>query len=293
MNVKTALADFLEAASADGLRLSTLDWYKYLLSPFADAHNLSLESVETKNIRQYINGLREKYGSEDTISGHIRALHKFWSWCADEYSIPNPMRSIRYPKKPEAKPKAISLDDVDKLFTATGNDLVGVRNRALLSLLIDTGCRAGGLLQMRPEDVELSDLRALVNEKGNKTRKIVFTEYTAAAIQRWIAIRLPAPTLFYNFETLKPLTHSGLRGILKRLARRAGVTGKVNPHSFRHAFAREYLRANGDLATLSKLMGHADESTTLHHYANFTSDEAAEAHRKYSPMNRLKAAKNE
>jgi len=287
MKVTEAISEFLEAGKADGLRDTTLDWYKYLLAPFATAHDQQLQDVDTKHLRGYINGLRDSTYTEDTTSGHIRALHKFWSWCAAEYTITNPMRAIRYPRKPEAKPKAISLEDVDKLFGATGNDLVGIRNRALLSLLIDTGLRAGGLLGMRVEDIELDECRAIITEKGGKTRKIVFTSYTAAALTAWINRRLPAPTLLYNFETLKPLTHSGLRGILKRLARRAGVTGRFNPHSFRHAFAREYLRANGDLATLSKLMGHADESTTLHHYANFTSDEVAEAHKKYSPMNRL------
>jgi integrase len=66
------------------------------------------------------------------------------------------------------------------------------------------------------------------------------------------------------------------------------VTGKVNPHAFRHAFAREYLRARGDLSTLSKLMGHSHESITLHYYAQFTPDEVAQAHDRYSPMNRLR-----
>lgn len=288
MNIITAIDDFLEAGRADGLRSTTLDWYKYLLTPFAREIEQPLEQIAAKDLRGYINALRDKAYSEDTISGHIRALHKFWSWCAAEYAISNPMRTIRYPRKPTPKPKAISLEDVDRLFAVCGADLAGIRNRALLSLLIDTGCRAGGLLCLQVGDVDLGACKAVVTEKGGRTRRIVFTQYTAAALAAWIGARLPAPTLFYNFETFKALTNSGLRGILKRLARRAGVTGRVNPHSFRHAFAKEYLRAGGDLARLSKLMGHADEATTLHHYVNFAADEVAAAHMVYSPMNRLK-----
>jgi len=286
--------------AADGLKTKTLDWYRALLGAFAAEHS-TLESVTVKDMRLYIVALRgqdyhlagtnkvKKEGglSESTISAHIRALHKFWRWAANEYQIANPMSGVKYPKKPEPKPKAIPMDSVQRLFAATGDDHIGIRNRALLALLIDTGCRAGGLVGLRVEDVDIQQRRAIVLEKGGKTRAVIFTDYTGALIQQWLDVRLPAPTLFYNFETLKPLTTSGLRGILKRLAKRAGVEGKFNPHSFRHLFAREYLKAGGDLATLSKLMGHRDVTTTVHHYAIFTPSEIADKHEQFSPMNQV------
>jgi integrase/recombinase XerC len=290
MNLKNALAEFLIAQQADQLKATTVDWYRSLLTRFVDAHcEASLTEISTTTMRLYIVTLNDRYTSEDTRSAHIRALHKFWGWCSKEYQIINPMRSIKYPKKPEPKPKAIPLEHVARMFETCGDDVIGVRNRALLALLIDTGARTAGLLGLKPEDLFLDERNALVTEKGRKTRRIVFTEYTTELVGAWMAIRVAAaPTVFYNFETLKPLTRSGLRGILVRIAKRAGVTGKVNPHAFRHAFAREYLRARGDLSTLSKLMGHSHESSTLHYYAQFTPDEVAQAHDRYSPMNRLR-----
>ncbi len=94
--------------------------------------------------------------------------------------------------------------------------------------------------------------------------------------------------VFYNLETLQPLTRNGLYQVLRRMARRAGVKGRFNPHSLRHTFAREYIRAGGDLATLSKLLGHRDVSTTVSHYAVFTDREIAEKHEKYSPARKLR-----
>lgn len=302
MKLRLALNKFIIAQTADGLKDSTLNWYLSLLSKFIDHYpDKTISEITTDELRLYIVHLRgldarwqgeerEQAGrlSPDTINAHTRALHKFWSWVALEYEIKNPMRSIKYPRKPDAKPKAISLDDVGRLYDATGDDLVGVRNRALLAFLIDTGCRAGGLLALRPDDVDIQRRRAIVTEKGDKTRTVFFTEWTADVLSAWFAQRLPARTVFYNFETLEPLTNSGLRGILKRLAKRAGVTGRVNPHSFRHCFAREYLRAGGNLATLSKEMGHRDTKTTIDHYTIYTEDEIGESHEQFSPANRLK-----
>lgn len=303
MNLRLALQKFLIAMTADGLKQTTLDWYAALLTPFIERHEpKSLTDVTTDDLRNYLVYLRSKdtrwEGDErerpgrlspDTISAHTRALHKFWSWAATEYQIANPMRSIKYPRKPPAKPKAISLEDVALLYAATGDDVIGARNRAILALLIDTGCRAGGLVGLRLEDVDIERRRATVTEKGDKTRTIFFTQWTADVLKEWIDQRQPAARhLFYNAETFQPLTVSGLRGILKRLAKRAGVTGRVNPHSFRHCFAREYLKNGGNLATLSKEMGHRDTKTTIDHYTIYTDDEIAQSHEQHSPVHWLR-----
>ncbi len=307
MNVQTAIEEFLLACRADGLRSTTVDWYRSLLSAFDKRHGeLELEQVTTKHIRRYIADLRDqdwhwihsgktkKAGplSDDTIHAYIRSLHKFWKWCVAEYKIINPMESIRYPRKTDPKPRAIDMDDLEKMYASNGDDIIGVRNRALLAFLIDTGCRAGGLLTVRPEEINLERRRAYVTEKGGRTRAIVFSPLTVEVLTEWMSQRQRATTLFYNFETLKPLTVSGLRGIMRRMAKRAKVTGRVNPHSFRHGFAREYLGARGDLATLSKLMGHRDVTTTIRHYTIFTEDEIAEKHDLYSPINRLRKNKD-
>ena len=72
--------------------------------------------------------------------------------------------------------------------------------------------------------------------------------------------------------------------MLRRLARKAGITGPVNPHSFRHGFAREYLLSGGDLATLADLLGHSDVQVTWQSYAIFRTSELQAKHDKHSPI---------
>ncbi len=304
MQLESALEEFIIALKADGLKPKTIDWYRWSLGVFAAAHaDQPLDLLTTKVLRQYIADLRDRKWqwngsqhvkkdvplSDDTINAHVRVLHKFWSWCSAEYQIVNPMTNIRYPRKPEAKPKAIRIEDVKKLFAAADGSRARSRDRAILAFLLDTGCRAGGLVGLNLDDLDLEAQKAIVTEKGSKTRTVYFTHITRDLLAAWMIDRQPGTrALFYNLDTFEPLTVYGLRHLLKRLARRAGVTERVNPHSFRHSFAREYLREGGDLSTLSRLMGHRDVTTTVHHYAIFTQDEIKEAHEKYSPAKHLR-----
>ncbi|MCU0476789.1 MAG: tyrosine-type recombinase/integrase, partial [Anaerolineae bacterium] len=79
---------------------------------------------------------------------------------------------------------------------------------------------------------------------------------------------------------------SGVHQMLKRLKAKAGVSGRVNPHSFRHNFAREYLRNGGEVVTLARLLGHEDVNTTAAFYAVFSKDELQSQHMKFSPISK-------
>lgn len=283
-----AIHEFILASEADGRSTSTLTWYKSLMGAFERAFpDAYVQQVTANEIRQYIVSVRKRYDVEDTVSAHTRSLHKFWKWASLEYDIPNPMRNIKYPNKPQAKPRAVSLEDIKKMFQATRKSVSGERDRAILAFLLDTGCRAAGLCNLELADLDIELQKALVTEKGNKTRGIVFGQRTKALLMEWMAKREPnVPYVFHNLETLEPLRPNGLYQLLRRLAKRAGVT-KFNPHGFRHTFAKEYIKSGGDLATLSRLMGHRDVSTTVSHYTIFTDREIAESHERFSPMSRL------
>lgn len=288
MRISSAVAEFLLHSEAEGLSKSTLTWYRSILGRFAEQHAASLRDVTAHEVRTYLVSLRRSEYSESTVSAHTRALHRFWSWAADEYRIHNPMRTIKYPKMLQPTPRAAALGDVKLMLEATGDDAIGARDRAMIIFMLDTGARAGGVVGLKVEDVLLDDRLALVTEKGNKTRGVVYSTLTAAVLATWQDHRLPdVKPYFYSSRTLDHMTSSGLYQVMKRLARRAGVQGKFNPHALRHAFAREYIRNGGDLATLSKLMGHRDVSTTVNHYIIFSQAELKNAHNRFSPARRL------
>jgi integrase/recombinase XerD len=286
----SAVRGFLLNCEAEGLADSTLRWYRSILNVFQTSSHISprVDQVTAQEIRLFLVGLRDKEYSPDTIADYTRALHRFWKWAVREYDLRNPMGNIRYPAQPKAKePKTVHLDDVIAMFQAAESGLAIARDRAILAFALDTGARAGGICTARMADLDMERRSILVTEKGKKTRAVVFTKVTAALLSDWIAVRQNAPALFYNLDTLEPLTPSGLLQLFRRLGKRAGVKGRVNPHSFRHTFGKEYVKAGGDVFTLARIMGHTDVNTTAQHYAVFTSEEVAASHEKYSPIHQL------
>ncbi len=289
MSIETALQEFLLSTIADGLRQSTTDWYRWLLTRFVNEHaGRALASITAHDMRLYLQALRGHYSSADTQADHARALHRFWKWAAAEYDIRNPMRNISYPRQPAQKaPKAASLEDMLLMFhaAALGRDVE--RNQAILAFALDTGARSQGIRELTVGALDMEHRTAVVTEKGGKTRALPFTKVTAALLLRWIDVRQDVPTLFYSTDTLEPLTRSGLYQLFRRLARRAGVQGRFNPHSFRHALTMAYIKAGGDPVTLARILGHESVDTLARYYAVFTSEEIAAAHEKYSPAKKL------
>jgi integrase/recombinase XerD len=314
MNIYTAIADFLLAQSANGNSRQTVNWYNSILSAFGTHTGaVDLKTITATDCRLYLIALRERderYTAADqrpavagplsdaTIAGHTRALHAFWRWVAREYTIANPMSNVKYPAQPRNQlPKVVAWEDFQRLFAAAGATLTPQRDRAILAMLMDTGCRVGGLAALTVDAVNLPAHIAYVVEKGGNLRFVPFTPLTAMLVQEWLTARgsLSCKALFTSFQTTGKIalpvdagiTVGGIQQLMARLKRKAGVSGHANPHAFRHAFAKEYIKAGGDLATLSRLLGHTSVSVTSANYLIFDQKELVEAHTTYSPFARL------
>lgn len=294
MNLHAAIQEFILASGADGLRDKTIGWYRSILGKFGERLGKRQMDVITANeIRAYLVYLREAGYSPETVSGHSRALHRFFRWCASEYNLPNPMANIKYPRQPKpAVSKSVMVEDVIKLLEACDESWLGKRDKAMIAFLMDTGCRAAGLCSLKMVDLDMVKYRAYVVEKGQKRRALMFSDLTAHLLREWLYVRSDVQTVFHSRNGLS-MTPDSLLHMINRLKERAGVKGRVNPHAFRHGFAREYLKQGGDLATLSRLMGHTNPATTAMFYGVFAEDELAEAHRKHTPMREIKLSSSD
>jgi site-specific recombinase XerD len=303
MKLEDARDRFILRTKANLRSKKTVKWYEYILSQMVKHFNeFELDQITTMMLQEYIVGLLEQDKryvdapqkppqegglSLDTIAGHVRGLHTFWAWVAKEFKFENPMDGIERPRVAKSTPKAITESDFVKLFEATGDNPLGVRDRAILAFLYDTGCRLQGLLSLNSDNLKLDEKRAYLQEKGGDTRVVPYSDYTDMLLRHWLTVRTVQSKHIFTTGEGKPLTMSGLHEIIKRLKRRAGVTGRTNPHSFRHAYAKGYLKDGGDLSTLKELMGHSNIQTTHDSYAVFSDEELVEAHKKHAPLRRI------
>lgn len=313
VSLHQAVLDFLAARTADGLSPRTIDTYKTILRPLVEAlGHVAVDEVTAADMQRYVAALRTQNSryrdsayhpetpgplSVETVRSRITSLKVFWRWCVLAYDLPasrDPMRGVRLPRSSNVEPKAIDPLDIRKLIEACTDDLYGLRDRAVIYFLADTGCRAGGVVSLRREDLDLEHRRARVHEKGDKSRWVPFSGETAEVLREWLAQR-PAgesDTVFCalgpwasSFDRGEALTTRGLYGILKRLANRAGVA-RFNPHSFRHGFAHEALRRGARPLWVAQVLGHSNLGQVMR-YGKLWSDELAEEHEQYSPVKHL------
>jgi len=304
MRLTEAIEALLLATRADGRSPRTVASYREKLSHLvAYLGDVAVASITVDDLRRYIahqmsehvlfaGDPRERVGtlSPFTVATRVRAMKRLFNWLEEEGRImSNPTRRIKTPRPKREGSKGITLANVKALLaTTSGGDVADVRDTAIILFLCDTGCRAGGLCGLRVDDLHLEEGLAVVHEKGDKTRFVMFAPQTAGALRAWLAIRpRDGDKVFVSLKRKQALTPNGVWQMLQRRAERASIEGAVNPHSFRHAFAREFLLSGGDLGTLADILGHSSVEVTKEFYGIFTVQELQEKHRRHSPITRL------
>jgi site-specific recombinase XerD len=291
MTVTEAIEKLLIALLAEGVKEETEKWYRVRLARFISIYGAwDIEKIDIDVVRGYIVWLRNENLSPHYFYSHVRVIRRLFKWLYEERWIDDPFwKRIKLPPLPPAVPKAIEISDVVLLLRACCDDVSGKRNRAIILFLLDTGCRVGGLCKMKVAEVDFEKRSAVLHEKGGRSKRVLFVAKTLDAMNEWLNVK-PYPENEFVFTSLVnnlPMNPNSVIQMLRRLKRKTGVSGRVNPHSFRHAFAREYLKNGGDLASVSDLMGHSQITVTKQNYAVFLQEEHRAKHEAYSPAAKL------
>jgi integrase/recombinase XerD len=182
----------------------------------------------------------------------------------------------------------VEVEDVSLLVKAcNSSSFLDYRDKALLMFLLDTGARAREVLNIDIQDVDLVSGATLIERgKGAKPRTVFLGKASRKALRAYLKHRVDNHPALWVTDDIERLEYSGLRAILTRRAKLAGVKAP-SLHSFRHAFAINMLRAGVDVFSLQKLMGHADLQV-LRRYLAQTTEDIAQAHRMGSPVDNNK-----
>jgi integrase/recombinase XerC/integrase/recombinase XerD len=235
----------------------------------------------------------------ETRQNSARTVHTYWerlrtlfNWAVNERMIPdNPMATLRPPCARRDSIQPFSEQQVEALLIAAERSRYPVRNRAIVLFLLDTGVRASELCGLKLGDLDLTNGKATVLGKGGKRRPVYFAQETGEALQRYLDQdpRGQNDPLFRG-ERRSKLTRSGLKQIVERLGKVAGISGvRCSPHTFRHTFAIWALRNGMHLFSLQALLGHEDLTMTRRYVALANAD-VERQHRQNSPVRRLTGA---
>ena len=139
------------------------------------------------------------------------------------------------------------------------------RDLCMTRLMLDSGLRAGEVVALKPEHLDMTTCRLLIREgKGSKDRVLWITSNLRDLIGEWLQRRTESPWLFPTRNGSK-LDSSHLRRMVKRYARRAGISEveRVSPHTLRHTFATDLYKETKNIRLVQKALGHSDLSTTM------------------------------
>ncbi|MEO5653878.1 MAG: tyrosine-type recombinase/integrase, partial [Marmoricola sp.] len=200
----------------------------------------------------------------------------------------DPSVGVRPPTPAKRLPKAVTLDEVERLLDAAGaaGTPLALRDRALLELLYGTGARISEAVGLDVDDLDLEpDLEAdpdgsghdqgtvLLRGKGSKERIVPVGSFARAAVRQYVAAGRPdllanagaaagaRGALFLNARGGR-LSRQSAWTVIVKAAERAGITSEVSPHTLRHSFATHLLEGGADVRVVQELLGHASVTTT-------------------------------
>lgn len=236
--------------------------------------------------------------SRGTAAHHYRSLQQFFRWAIEEEIIDDsPMRKMKAIKVDVVPPEVLTDEQTAKLLDAcAGRDFESRRDRALIRLLIDTGCRRAEVLGLRwapddpdDNDVDLDQRTLRVRGKGGRWRFVHFGRKVALDLDRYLIAREQHAAHGDRALWLGrkgPLTASGLLQIVRRRGREAGIE-RTFVHLFRHTFADRYLKGGGSESNLMQLAGWRSRTMLERYGASAATQRAHAEHDRLSPGDRL------
>ncbi|MFH1460335.1 MAG: tyrosine recombinase XerC [Candidatus Omnitrophota bacterium] len=249
--------------------IHTLINYSVDLKGFSSfAQSKDIANIDVLEVRKFLVELRKKGFKKVTIARKMACLRSFFKFlCREGHIKLNPMVGLVGPKLEKKLPIFLGEDDVSKLLDSPQeNDLMGLRDKAILETLYSTGIRVSELVGLNITDVDFIGGVVRVLGKGKKERLAPIGDRALRVIKNYLQKRnLATPqtvkALFLNKDKHR-LTDRSIRNIIEKYIKVASIRSDISPHSLRHSFATHLLNRGADLRAVQELLGHANLSTT-------------------------------
>lgn len=199
----------------------------------------------------------------------VRGWHKFE--VREGRATHDPAAGIKPPGSQKRLPKAISVDDIQRLIdgAAAAPEPLGLRDQALVEVLYGTGARISEAVGLALDDVDLDSGALRLFGKGRKERIVPLGQYAIDALEAYLVRCRPilaaggkgTAALFLN-QRGNPLSRQSAWAVLQGAANRAELTVKISPHTLRHSYATHLLAGGADVRVVQELLGHASVATT-------------------------------
>jgi len=291
---KAMIDRFLDAIWMErGLSENTLGAYRadlVALSQRLDSKSVGLVDAGRADIMEYIAWRVEGGAKPRSTARQLSSFRRFYRYLLREGVISeDPTVNIAMPKIGRSLPQSLTEQDVESLLAAPKvAEPLGHRDRTMLEVLYATGVRVSELINLKLSQINLNQGVLRIVGKGDRERLIPLGDEAQDWIREFIdgprgEILLERQTE-YLFPTRRGdrMTRQAFWHIIKRYAKKAGISKKLSPHTVRHAFATHLLNNGADLRVVQLLLGHSDVSTTQI-YTHVARERMKELHGRHHP----------
>ena len=256
-----------------GLSVNTLGAYRadlMALQRWLAKRDVSLIYATRADLLAFIAWRTTEGAKPRSTARQLSSFRRFYRFLLREGGIgEDPTLKIEMPKIGRSLPRSLTEDEVEALLGAPDTrDPLGHRDRTMLEVLYATGLRVTELINLRQNEINLNQGVLRVSGKGERERLIPLGDEA----QNWLREFLAGPRVEillerqtdYLFPTRRGdrMTRQAFWHIIKRYTKKAEISGKLSPHTLRHAFATHLLNNGADLRVVQMLLGHSDLSTT-------------------------------
>jgi integrase/recombinase XerD len=296
--VITELETFLNFLAVErGMSDHTLAAYRNDISALVDfladekSSRPDWDSVTEEDIRGFLSDLDDRGYAPSTKSRKIASAKSFFKFMKEERIIENnPLTEVRQPRAGQTLPKALTIEEVDRLLDV-GSDkdsIEDVRDIAMVELMYAAGLRVSELVGLDLRDVDLDTGTVRTLGKGSKVRVIPIYDDAIESVASYITYSRPIHArsddenaLFLNRRGGR-LTRQAYWLRLNKLATKAGISSKITPHMLRHSFATHLLHGGASIRHVQELLGHSSIATTQI-YTHLTNEHVRSEYAKAHP----------
>jgi integrase/recombinase XerD len=246
--------------------------------------DLDVSELNESHITILKKGYNERGLKQTTKAHNFSIIRNLMRFCRDNLHLEvMEADKIKRPKIPKRAVDYLSEDELKRFFDSIGiGSLRRYRFRALVSVLISTGCRISEALNLKFQDIDWQKKEALIVGKGNKQRKLYFTDLSLKCIREYANRRgYEGKFIFVAEGKRNRWNRNDAERNFRNFRRKSGVSKMFTAHTIRHSFATILLKKGVSIGHIQVLLGHSDIQTTSRHYLGILSDdEAKQAHEK-------------
>ena len=232
-------------------------------------NELSMDSVDTDLIRDWMESLMDKGNSASTINKNLSALRSFYRFALRRGLVKkDPAHAVTGPKKSKPLPQFLREGEMDRLLDGLEWDssFNNVRARTILLLFYEAGLRRSELIGLDDKDIDFEAAQLKVTGKRNKQRIVPFGAELAEALKNYKAKRQEEfgetnGALFLS-DKGERISGAMVYQIVRKYLSMVTSLKKRSPHVLRHTFATAMLNNGAGLETIKSLLGHESVSTT-------------------------------